>query len=656
MRVPTDVRRPLERPPRPSEPLWENFPAELTVRKQWVCWRYIRKGDKWTKVPYQPDGTLASPTDPSTWSAFEDVQTSYDTSQRVPFDGVGFALSPNGGFAGFDFDHCIDPGTRTITDAKVKEYVLQLGSYTEISPSGTGLRIFVRGKLPPGRRRKGPVECYEDRRYLTITGNHHPGTPTTIKERHKAVEAVHARIFAQRNARPSTRVLPVEQSRKRNSGDEGLLEKARRARNGKRFAALYDKGDWQAEEFPSQSEADFQLCAALAFWLGHDPSRIDAAFRRSALMRPKWNRDDYRKQTINKAIAIAGVYKPSRDDGLAPAKSWEVPEEVREVEKAANAARWIGRGKATERAVLFAHIAIPKSCCLNPYGASVREIAERSKKQQLITVVRAHRRLEVAGWLEVVERHKGERPTVWRLRVPKEGGGSKVTQSSPPTVYEECVKLDPPLPSMSHAEVFRYGRGLGEAARPIFSAVFHCGPITAARIAKKLGYSDKRSVKVHLKRMEKLGLVARFGIGDRSRAVFWCLGPKNEFDLADERRLSGETQRQHHRHAEEREGWRIGRKLQNPKTATFMSDGSAVDATTGEILIDRMGYRVGTTPESEAPSGYVAVTPDESGADAMQRFLKKLGGRVTQDGDVRRIEPPELVKPVSVNSAKATRS
>lgn len=71
--------------------------------------------------------------------------------------------------------------------------------------------------------------------------------------------------------------------------DDGkLLDLARNARNGAKFAALYDRGDTSG--YNSQSEADAALCAILAFWTGGDLSRIDALFRLSALFRPdKWD-------------------------------------------------------------------------------------------------------------------------------------------------------------------------------------------------------------------------------------------------------------------------------------------------------------------------------------------------------------------------------
>jgi putative DNA primase/helicase len=161
------------RPPRPREPLWENIPDDLKARPQWVLWRYEDRKGGWTKVPHQPNGRPASSTDEATWAPFDFVQTAYLTSGS--YDGVGFVLTLGDPYVAFDFDHCVDRETGEITDPKVSDYVTQLNSYTEISPSGTGLRLIVRAKLPERDRRNGSFECYQDRRFVSITGHLYQG-------------------------------------------------------------------------------------------------------------------------------------------------------------------------------------------------------------------------------------------------------------------------------------------------------------------------------------------------------------------------------------------------------------------------------------------------------------------------------------------------
>ena len=120
--------------------------------------------------------------------------------------------------------------------------------------------------------------------------------------------------------------------------DAVLLDRARDARNGARFTRLWN-GDWSG--YASQSEADSALCFMLAFWTGRDAGRIDRLFRRSGLMRDKWEkRDDYREKTIENACQITSeVWDPRRwaehpvmaepPEGLPPEPNDPAPEAQR---------------------------------------------------------------------------------------------------------------------------------------------------------------------------------------------------------------------------------------------------------------------------------------------------------------------------------------
>jgi hypothetical protein len=286
------------RPKRPPEPWWQHIPEDLTVMRQWVLWAYSQNGKKWTKVPQQPDGSPASSTDPATWASFEDVQTAYRASGDK-FDGVGFVVTESDPFVGFDFDHVCD--RRGTLDPTIRGFIDELASYTEVSPSGHGVRVFVRGKLPEKDRKLGDFECYESGRYLTLTGDRLLDSPTSIRECQEAIESVHAAIFAERTAKRVAKPKNTGTALVSDS-DAEQLERARKSKGGEKFIALYDRGDWKGAEYPSQSEADQALCGMLRFWLGADAARIDAAFRRSGLYREKWDREDYRERTIGEAL------------------------------------------------------------------------------------------------------------------------------------------------------------------------------------------------------------------------------------------------------------------------------------------------------------------------------------------------------------------
>jgi hypothetical protein len=149
--------------------------APLIALPHWVCWRWgktkAKNGEeKWTKVPYQPDGRHAKNNDPTTWSNYKAVMAVVDK-----FDGIGFCLL-NGNIAAFDIDHCRDAATGVL-DPWAIELVKRADSYSEITVSGTGLRIIGFGD-GPRLQRKLPVhdgvtlEAYRNtERYIVVTGN-----------------------------------------------------------------------------------------------------------------------------------------------------------------------------------------------------------------------------------------------------------------------------------------------------------------------------------------------------------------------------------------------------------------------------------------------------------------------------------------------------
>lgn len=274
-------------------------PVELARRPQWVAWKLTpRAGEtKPTKVPYSArTGRLASTTDPGTWSTFEEAAA---YCAREDLSGVGYVLSSDDPYVGVDLDGCRDPASGKI-QPWAKAVMRRLNSYTEISPSGTGLRIFIRGELPPYGRRKGQIEIYSQARFLTITGDHVLGHPETIQDRAAELLAWHGEVFG---ASPEQQHKPGQNGTGARSpiqlADAELLLKARSAANGAAFWALWN-GDFTA--YGSQSEADLALLGHLCFWTGPDLSRLDGLFRASGLMREKWDRATYRDPTINKAL------------------------------------------------------------------------------------------------------------------------------------------------------------------------------------------------------------------------------------------------------------------------------------------------------------------------------------------------------------------
>ena len=261
----------------------ENIPAELQALRQWVCWRYEWKDEKWTKVPYRTDGeSPASTTKAATWGGYPEAVRTYFLGD-CGVDGIGFVLSADDGFVGVDLDHCVIDRKVSIWALKI---IFELESYTELSPSGTGLRIFLKGKLPPGGRKRGPIEMYDSGRYLTITGHHRAKTPLTIESRQDGIAALHSRVFA---PEPKPQPNHYHSKPELELSDSELLERAFRARNGDKVKALYE-GD--AASYESKSQADLAFCSQLRFYTD-DAAQIDRLFRASKLFREKWDERHY---------------------------------------------------------------------------------------------------------------------------------------------------------------------------------------------------------------------------------------------------------------------------------------------------------------------------------------------------------------------------
>ncbi len=301
-------------------PTAESLPASVVTREQWVAWRSEERSGKATKVPVNPaTGSYASATDAETWTDFATARAYADSSAN----GVGFVFTAADPIVGVDLDDCRDPDDGTLTDW-AQDIVERLDSFTEVSPSGTGVHVLVEGELPDGRNRHGDVELYDDARFFTVTGDQLSETPGALESRQETLTAVHAEYVmpddagggASTDADSEATADAVDASGPaidgaasgpgNDLGDEELLSRARSATNGEKFERLC-VGDTSG--YPSQSEADMALCSLLAFWTGGDPDQMDRLFRESGLVRPKWDEPHfadgatYGERTIERAIA-----------------------------------------------------------------------------------------------------------------------------------------------------------------------------------------------------------------------------------------------------------------------------------------------------------------------------------------------------------------
>lgn len=247
--------------------IYNNIPAEIRDINSWVVWRYEDTvSPKPTKVPYNArTGRHASHSNPDTWSTYNEVITSLNSGL---YDGIGFVLSDRDPYTFIDFDESDKPENCERHQSIANHFE----SYAEISPSGRGLHIIVKGSVPNGRKRNG-VEVYSTLRYMTMTGNVYKDLPPV--DYNEDVNKLWCEMQP-----PKTNnewyYMGLEEAE---YTDDEVVEMAAKASNGALFTTLWE-GDWS--KYPSQSEADFALIDIIAFY-SKNKVQIKRLFKQSGL-------------------------------------------------------------------------------------------------------------------------------------------------------------------------------------------------------------------------------------------------------------------------------------------------------------------------------------------------------------------------------------
>jgi putative DNA primase/helicase len=269
----------------------DNIPKEMKDLPNWVLWRYRSRDGKKTKIPYSVTGKPAKSNAPETW-------TSFDKAARLmsEYDGVGFMLG-NSPFVGIDLDHCLDTAERK---ARAKQLVTDCNTYTEISPSGTGLHIIGKADLEKGFR-DNDIEVYPSGRYFTVTGNSF-GDALPVGNIQSIVDRLQKSIEGSRTAAPSQAAIPASPKALPLDVAE-IVALIRKSKEGPDFSALFDRGDTSKYHY-NDSSADQALMNMLAFWTNGNKELMRQIFSESALaQREKWQkRPEYQDWTINTAL------------------------------------------------------------------------------------------------------------------------------------------------------------------------------------------------------------------------------------------------------------------------------------------------------------------------------------------------------------------
>ena len=251
------------------------------------------------KPPINPlTGSLAKPNDRNTCVSFSEAVQHLNGKDFLDrkFQGLSFMVGE--GILGVDLDDCIVDG---VIAPYASEIINKLNSYTEISPSGTGIRILGKADIPIHKACKKPeVEMYSYNKFLTMTGNIYQEFKPIRDITTEILELI-AQYFPQVE-KPANEI--TSNFTACNLNDDEIIHKLLSERSGVGKALFYNTALKATE-----SENDLALCNKIAFYT-QDPIQIKRIFEKSTLYSQKddvhlrkWQNTNYAERTIEKAIA-----------------------------------------------------------------------------------------------------------------------------------------------------------------------------------------------------------------------------------------------------------------------------------------------------------------------------------------------------------------
>lgn len=309
-------------PPLGVEP--DTIPDALKTRHKWGLWKAEPKAGnpgKFNKAPCGASGGGISINDPEKWLSFEEAITAYRTGR---YSGIGILL--DGSIVGIDIDNAPETFKNHPELKRLLQDAIDKGVYCEKSPSGKGLRLFVKGDLKrhlngtKGGTKRSNLEIYQDKRFLTVTGQ----GGGDIIEAQDLIDRIVALIktASPTKTRTETNVVPLrpEQAAPALSAEELKHVEQRIAQGVEKakpdlWAGNLDGGDGgefdsgTAKTYEDRSQADIALmcevvrqCDAEQIPDGQVEDVAIAVFGQSGLVRDKWlEREDYRERTFAKA-------------------------------------------------------------------------------------------------------------------------------------------------------------------------------------------------------------------------------------------------------------------------------------------------------------------------------------------------------------------
>lgn len=305
-------------------PTWSQVKIEdLKLKKQWCNWELVTKEDgKTTKEPKNPHNIFqkALTNNSDTWGTYEQAEQN-NSNIGIVFDK---------GLCGIDVDGTDNHTFENCLQAEIVEHFKDI-TYIEKSPSGAGVHVLfycnanelptvpnkvnketgevISQKLDTSYYSKNPnngIEIYFSgltSRYFTFTGNQiSTKNEIAMLSKDEIISFLDKYMIKPIKNGKTKPNKPKDFSLQNDISftDGELIDKIKKSNQGSKFNSLFNGDTSNYNE--DDSSADLALCCIIAWWSGGNPDIIDKIFRQSELYRKKWEREDYRANTINLAI------------------------------------------------------------------------------------------------------------------------------------------------------------------------------------------------------------------------------------------------------------------------------------------------------------------------------------------------------------------
>lgn len=259
------------------------IPEELKELPKWVLWRaeWNNKRQEFKKIPYKSGGYKASSTKRDDWSSFDFVYKILENNKL--YKGLGFVLSKDDDYIVLDIDNAIDENGQINSDLALEMTEL---TYCEMSPSGTGLHCFFKGKLPEQRKKKRPdldIELYDNARFMTVTGE--SIGQSEICDEQEILNNLVERFFKEEQNFENT--LTYDPNYKSELSDEEVINLMLKSKQKDKISDLLE-GNFE-KHFASPSEAVQSLLHYLAFYTNKDKQQMERIFLNYNNLTDKWD-------------------------------------------------------------------------------------------------------------------------------------------------------------------------------------------------------------------------------------------------------------------------------------------------------------------------------------------------------------------------------